>query len=686
MNFNIFAKSEPAISDHDRSILAALSEAQAVITFDLKGTIQTANPAFLRLMGYESGELQGKNHSMFMPKGAAQSGEYKKLWADLNAGQAKSQECRCVPKSGKAIWIQASYTPMRDSEGKIKGVAKFATDITAIKEVAIDNGARLEAVCRSNAVAEFTPDGKVLNANGNFQDALGYDLDELKGKPHSMFLPPQDRASTDHVTMWKRLAGGEFISSLFKRVAKNGDEVWMRATYNPIFDADGSVTKVVTYAQNVTRYVTKELDATGKIDAISRSMAAIEFDLAGNILTANDNFCDATGYDIEEIKGKHHRIFMPDGEADTAKYAEFWADLAAGDLKAGEFRYRTKSGADLWVEASYNPILDADGIPYKVVKYATDITGRVQAFEAFKAGFMQLSKGDLTAKLPTNMIGEYANLRNAFQATLEQLSSVVSGILHLATTIETDSKGIERNASEQSSAGERQASTIEQTSSAMEEMRMTVESNAVHAKSAAELAGAVQDSAEVGQKDIQNAIESMEEVRASSDAIGKIVEVIESISFQTNLLALNAGVEAARAGEAGRGFAVVASEVRALAQRSAEAATEINELISKAQSQVVQSGGVVNESGQSLRRIHDSISEMAAKMSDISRASEEQTSGINELTDAIGHFSTDLQRNSTMAHDTSVSATSLVAQARKLREMAEMFKLSQGAARSEFAA
>lgn len=236
-----------------------------------------------------------------------------------------------------------------------------------------------DAISRSQAVIEFEPSGIIIWANDNFLSVMGYSLDEIRGRHHRMFVDSEYADGLDYGRFWDGLRRGKFASSEFKRMGKNGKEVWIQATYNPVFDAEGRVFKVIKFATDVTRTKLDSVNSRGQIEAIHRSQAVIEFSLDGTILTANENFLELTGYPLAEIQGKHHSIFVDPKERDSAVYREFWQALSRGEYRSAQFRRIAKNGDELFIRASYNPILDLDGTPYKVVKFAHDITREYKA-------------------------------------------------------------------------------------------------------------------------------------------------------------------------------------------------------------------------------------------------------------------------------------------------------------------
>ena len=359
--------------------IEAISKSQAVIEFNLDGTVVTANENFLKTLGYSLSEIQGKHHSMFVEPAMRDSAAYREFWASLNRGQYQAGEYKRIGKGGKEVWIQASYNPMLDRNGKVYRVIKFATDITAEKLGSMEDAGMIAAIGRAQAVIAFNLDGTVVTANENFLKTLGYSLGEIQGKHHSMFVEPAMRDSAAYREFWASLNRGEYQAAEYKRIGKGGKEVWILASYNPILDEKGKPFKVVKFATDVTQQKLRTADLAGQIAAIGKSQAVIEFNMDGSILTANENFLNALGYSLGEIQGKRHSMFVEASDRDGAACREFWANLNAGLYQAGEFKRIGKGGKEIWIQASYNPILDLNGKPFKVVKYAADTTAQVIA-------------------------------------------------------------------------------------------------------------------------------------------------------------------------------------------------------------------------------------------------------------------------------------------------------------------
>ena len=364
--------------------MVAIDRTQAVIEFDLDGRVLRANDNFLNTFGYTAEDVVGQHHRLFCEAAYARSPEYASFWTHLGSGKDHSGEFKRVAKNGQEIWIQATYTPLLDDQGKPIKVVKLATDITEAKRRSADHKGQIQAIDRAQAVIEFDLHGRVLRVNDNFLNTFGYTVGEVLGQHHRLFCHPAYTRTAEYLTFWEGLSRGEFNAGEFRRLDKKGQDVWIQASYNPILDAEGKPVKIVKFATDVTSVKGMTSDSAGKLDAISRSQAVIEFDLQGNILTANTNFLRTMGYTAAEIEGKHHSMFCDPDLIKSAEYRHFWADLSEGKFKSDRFKRLGKHGAEVWIQATYNPILDVDGIPVKVVKFATDITAKVRQEQLIK--------------------------------------------------------------------------------------------------------------------------------------------------------------------------------------------------------------------------------------------------------------------------------------------------------------
>ena len=378
--------------------VAAIDRAQAVIEFHLDGTIITANDNFLQTVGYTLPEIQGQHHRMFAPPGLAESSEYAAFWAKLNRGEFDSGRYKRIGKGGKEIWIQASYNPIFDEQGKPYKVVKFATDITESKNRNAEIQSKMDAVNKAQAVIEFELDGTIIAANENFLITVGYSLPEIQGKHHRMFAPPGVAESPEYAAFWAKLNKGEFDAGVYKRVGKGGKEIWIQASYNPVFNADGVAYKVIKYATDITEFKKLNEEYEARNAAVGNGNAVIDFTPDGIILDANENFCATVGYTLDEIKGRHHRMFCDPTYAASPEYAAFWAKLNRGEFDAGAYKRIGKGGKEVWIQASYNPIVDSNGQVLKVVKFATDIT------EAKQNELAATQVKNMMENMPTNVM------------------------------------------------------------------------------------------------------------------------------------------------------------------------------------------------------------------------------------------------------------------------------------------
>nr|WP_170145566.1 methyl-accepting chemotaxis protein [Salinimonas sediminis] len=617
------------------------------------------------------------------------------------------------------LMLEADIKPLRDSADKVWGYVSHLIE----KEKAMLDQGMLDALDRSQAVIRFTPDGIIQHANDNFLNALGYRLEEVAGQHHQMFVDREYASSAQYKAFWQDLRSGNINSGEFCRYCKDGKAIWIQASYNPVYDENGRVVQVVKFATDITEAKLKNAYFEGQIEAIHKSQAVIEFDVDGNILSANDNFLSTVGYSLDEIQGKHHSMFVDSTYKASAEYANFWSQLKQGQYFSGEFTRFAKGGKKVFIQASYNPILDQNGNPFRVVKYASDITPRTQAVNdikrvmaslvkgdlncelerEFEGDFKELgdaigkfvvdirsiigtikevmtamSGGDLTVRIEDRFEGEFQLLGDAINQFVEEMAATISSINDAVETINTASSEIASGNADLSSRTEQQASSLEETASSMEELTGTVRLNAENAEQANSLASRASEVANEGGELINKVVVTMGAINASAQEISDIIGVIDGIAFQTNILALNAAVEAARAGEQGRGFAVVASEVRTLAQRSAEAAKEIKELISDSVNKIDGGNQLVNQSGETMSEVVTAIKRVNDIMSEISAASSEQATSIEEVGKAVNNMDEMTQQNAALVEEAAAAADSMQQQSVQLANRVATFKFTQG--------
>ncbi|MBC7908423.1 MAG: PAS domain-containing methyl-accepting chemotaxis protein [Rhodospirillaceae bacterium] len=475
---------------------------------------------------------------------------------------------------------------------------------------------KLDALNKSQAIIEFQMDGRVITANSNFLKALGFEASEVEGKHHSMFVEPAYRDSQEYKQFWDKLNRGEFQAAQYKRIGKGGKEVWIEASYNPIIGANGKPYRVIKYATDVTSQNQAFADLQAQVNAIKKSQAVIEFTLDGTILTANENFLSALGYRLDEIQGKHHSMFVEPAERDGAAYREFWQKLKRGEYQSAQYKRIGKGGRVVWIEASYNPILDLNGKPFKVVKYATDVTKQIELLSSLK------------------------------QLIDQNFSEIDSAI---------DQSG--KQAQSANEAAAETSSNVQMVASAAEELAASVgEISQSMTKSQAATDSAFNQVVSAGQ--------STQRLNDAASAMGGIVGLITNIAGQINLLALNATIESARAGDAGKGFAVVANEVKNLANQAAKATEQISKEIEGVQSisgEVVSALDIIRGS---IGEVREFVSATASAVEEQSAVTRDMSANMQNASAAVATISQNIGEISAAVHqaESAVSKTKEAAQ------------------------
>lgn len=645
-------------------LLSAIESAFAIIEFDLMGNILRANENFLNVMGYEAAELEGQQHRLFCSRSLAESPAYRQFWEQLANGKHQQGEFARLRKDGREVLLQASYNPVLDEAGNPLRIVKYAMDVTEQRLDALTARGKIEAIERSQSVVEFDLAGRVVWANALFLEMKGITTGAELSMTHKDLCDPAYVSSDDYAAFWDKLTKGEYVSGVFKRRRANGNDVWIRATYSPILDLNGRPRRIVQMAHDITDQRRIDAEYEGKVRAMDRAQAIIEFDLSGNVLSANSNFLSLMGYTADEIEGRHHRMFCDPAEVQSESYRAFWEKLARGEFDANEYKRVTKSGADVWIHATYNPIFDANGKPVKIVKFAIDVTeekNRTSTYEAKVAAIgrsLAVIEFDLDGKVMfandnflrtvgyslREIIGQHHSMfcspdyirsreyrdfwlklnsgefhagrfhrvgkydRDIWiQATYNPImdlqgnpARIVKYAFDVTDQVVMEQAITERAAQMDGLAARLSASIHEITHSTDQARGLSLRTKV---------------NAEQGQDALGEAIESIELIQKSASSISEIVRIITEISGQTNLLAFNAEIEAARAGEHGVGFSVVAGEVRKLAERSATAARDISRLIEGSTSQV-------NEGTTRSRRAREAFGHIASSVNQTNEAIE----------------------------------------------------------------
>ena len=589
-----------------------------------------------------------------------------------------------------------THVPGRDSDADAGSLWRSLTALFvsrraahgAAASAALQRQAELEdqvkALHRVQAVIEFHLDGTIVHANDNFLQTLGYTLEEIQGKHHAMFVDAEYAQSREYRDFWANLGRGEFEAGQYRRLGKGGREIWIQASYNPVFDSHGRPYKVVKFATDITAQKFQAADFAGQLAAINKSQAVIEFDLEGRILAANENFLAAMGYALDEVRGQHHAMFAEPDYRQSAEYRAFWAKLGRGEYDAGQYKRLGKGGREVWIQASYNPIYDMNGRPFKVVKYATDITAQVRDTLALQQAVAQTREvvaaaqaGDLTGHIATDdKSGPIAELCQGINALVEAMAGIIAQIKLAADTIAVGASEIAEGNSDLSVRTEQQAASLEETAVSMKGLTATVRRTADNARQANQLAGGAVEVAAQGGQVVHEVVSTMSLINDSSRRIVDIIGVIDGIAFQTNILALNAAVEAARAGEHGRGFAVVASEIRSLSQRSAEAAKEIKQLIGDSVEKVGAGTRQVESAGRTMDEIVVSVKRVSDLMADISAAAQQQSEGIEQINQVVEHIDESTQQNAALVEEASAAARSMEEQSTQLLQTVAAFRVT----------
>ncbi|MFA5121583.1 PAS domain-containing protein [Zavarzinia sp.] len=493
------------------------------------------------------------------------------------------------------------------------------------------------SIDRSQAVIEFSLDGDVLGANQNFLDLTGYRLDEIVGRHHRLFVDPTYAESRAYREFWEKLGRGQFDAGQYKRIGKGGKEVWMQASYNPVLDESGRPVKVVKFATDITATRILQANNEGQLAALQKSQGVIEFSLTGDIVDVNDNFLRMLGYRREDLIGRHHSMLVDPAFRASPAYREFWDKLGRGTYDAGQYKRLTKDGREIWIQASYNPVLDINGRPFKVVKYVTaDITDQVKMVIRVK-----------------QIAGMVASAAVEVRATAEAMQATAADSTRQAEMV--------------SSAAGQASGNVQTVAAASEEL----------AASVAEISRQVVDSTAIAQRAVSEASsanESFNMLAESALKIGDVMKLIRDIAGQTNLLALNATIEAARAGQAGRGFAVVASEVKALANQTAKATEDIGAQIVAMQNATSTSVEVVKNVARTIDKsaevtsiIASAVEEQRAATSEISRSAAEAADGTAQVTSNIEGVSRSAAEAANQAEALLDAAGELAQQAEAMR-------------------
>jgi methyl-accepting chemotaxis protein len=525
-----------------------------------------------------------------------------------------------------------------------KRTQELEAELRKLQEEVVELRVRADITNLTSIVSESDLKGDILSVNQKFIEISKYNRDELIGKPHNTTRHP-DMPKDTFKDLWSTIGRGNTFRGIIKNRAKDGTAYYVDAVIAPVMGENGKPRKYIGVRYDITASEIERQNMKGVLDAVNGAYAYIEFDTKGTVLQANANFLNVLGYKLDEIVGRHHRMFVAPAFANSPDYVDFWNDLSGGKSRCDIFKRIAKDGREVWIQAVYAPVKDEMGRVTKVVKIATDVTEQKVA----------------DAKL-VRTIGIVAQNSQALSSASEELTATSQQMVSNAEETSTQAGVV-------SAAAEQVSKNVQTVASATEEMSSSIREIAKNAQDAAKVASTAVKAAETTNLTINKLGES-------SAQIGKVIKVITSIAQQTNLLALNATIEAARAGEAGKGFAVVANEVKELAKETAKATEDISQKIEAIQCDTKSAIQAIAEIGTIINKINDyqntiasAVEEQTATTNEISRNVSEASKGSAEIAQNIIGVAEAAKSTSAGASDTQRASGELSRMASELQEV-----------------
>lgn len=695
-----------------QSRMEALNRLHCIIELNLDGTIITANPTVLELLGYTLKEVKDKHHQIFLDSIYADSTEYQDLWKSVQQAESVAGDCKWLSKKGNEIWLQVSYNLIYDKNAKPLRIMLLGRDVTDSKIKSLVEEAEhkvlTDIVNMTSIISYADLKGHIIDINEKFVQVSKYSREELIGSPHNITRHP-DMPKATFKQVWSTIGHGKIFRGVIKNRAKDGTPYYVDAVIAPILGSNGKPKKYMGVRYDITEQEIERQNMKGILAAIDASYNYIEFDPDGIILTINQNFLQLLGYQKEEVIGKHQRMFEDPDYARSSDYNQFWMDLRNGQDKSDVFKRITKSGGEVWIQAIYSPVKNEMGRVVKVVKISTDITQQVEAnidyknrVKGYSEFISKVAKGDLRQRIDVGGSNELTVIGSNLNAMVESLMNITNQMGAANNTLLVALAQIQSTVNAQAAGASQQAAAVSEITVTLEEVRSTSAQNLAKTKQLGEVAERVRREGVQGQQILEQAIAGMGVIRErveniahtilalseQTQQIGEITDVVSSIAQQSKMLALNASIEAAKAGEAGKGFAVVAAEVKELAIQSQQSTAQVQKIlqdIRRATDRAVMAteegnrrvdAGVVlvEKSGEMMKQLSEVIDETVRASRQIVAAVQQEVIGIDQVSNAMNEINKVTSQFVSSTQQTQDAALNMDEVAERLKACVSIYK------------